>query len=103
MATTTGGVIQQMFDEIDLSVLDQIESHDYFYTDDDWADCILSDEEIAMLLTPSLDDWINIDQEKSPSIFKIDDAKIKNWTNAQHEIEHLKKRVEDIRISIEII
>ena len=91
-----GGPIQQMFDEIDFSFIEQIETSDFYFPDNDWSDCTLSDEEITMLLTPSLDDWNDIQQSESPSIFKIDDAKKKNWNNAKLEISHLKKRIADI-------
>ena len=49
-----------------------------------------------LLKTPSLDEWDDIDQSMSPSIFKIDEAKNKNWNHAKAEITHLNNRLCDL-------
>ncbi|GFH47201.1 hypothetical protein CTEN210_09822 [Chaetoceros tenuissimus] len=89
------GPIQQSFEEIDWTLLKEIEESElYFDTPNEFEDCILNAEELKVFLTPpAADEWKDFSSNENATIFNIDDAKERQWQMGKVEIEHLRNKL----------
>lgn len=80
---------------IEMTLLDAIDSTDFYSCDNEWYDCNLSAEDFNALsnVPTSVDLWRDVNQKESPSILSFDDAKKTNWEMGKKEIQHLQKTI----------
>ena len=64
-----------------------------FFTQNELADCYLTENELKVFLTPSTEVWKDYLPHSNEAVITMDSSKMVNWRHAKNEIEHLQKNM----------
>ena len=69
---------------------------DYFFIDENMADCLLADDEMQQFTAPPQQAWKDYSSKDFPALVTIDSSKHKQWIIAKKEIMHVRKQLRNL-------
>ena len=69
---------------------------DYFFVEDGMDNCVLTDDELKQISTPSQQSWKDFLPMNFPAIVTINASKDQQWKLAKKEITHVRKRMREM-------